>query len=56
MRAHRHRYDDDFKMPAHEKEDIADVAWRCPAEGPVFSRSGSSPPLPPMNEIMADSF
>ena len=54
VQAHRHRYERTFQMPAHEKEEILDVAWRCPGTGP-YPRTDNMPPLPPLNEVMADS-
>ena len=41
-------------MPEHEKQNLALAPWRCPGDGP-FPQSDDMPPLPPMNELMADS-
>ena len=41
-------------MPAHDKEHILDIPWRCPGTGP-FPRTDHMAPLPPSNESMADS-
>ena len=54
VQAHKHRYELTFQMPAHDKEDILDVAWRCPGTGP-YPRTDNMPPLPPLSEVMADS-
>ena len=43
-----------FELPEHEKEDIKDVAWRCPPVGQAF-QTDTMPPLPAMNEVMAHS-
>ena len=53
-RAHKNRYAPDFDLPEHEKEYIKDIPWRCPPAGRVY-QTDSMPPLPAMNEVMADS-
>jgi hypothetical protein len=56
--AFKDRYDDDFELPKHDKLNIKEVPWRCPqvAKGTEgFLGTDHLPPLPPMNEVMADS-
>ena len=56
--AFKDRYNDDFELPKHEKLNIKEVPWRCPQSGKGtqgFLGTDHLPPLPPMNEVMADS-
>ena len=40
-------------MPAHDKDNIIDIEWRCPGTGP-YPRTDNMAQLPPLNAIMAD--
>ena len=56
--AFKDRYNDDFELPKHDKLNIKEVPWRCPQAGKGtqgFPGTDHLPPLPPMNEVMADS-
>ena len=56
--AYKDRYNDSFELPKHDKLNIKEVAWRCPQIGKGaqgFHGTHHLPPLPPMNEVMADS-
>ena len=55
VEAHKNRYEPTFQMPAHDKEDIIDIEWRCPGTGP-YPRTDNMAQPPPLSEIMADSF
>ena len=54
VRTHHDRFSALYIMPEHEKDPMAECKWRCLGTGP-FTVSDMMAPLPPMNEVMADS-